>query len=517
MFEIHSTKTITALLSLVFVLTLYFSPLVISTSFNQFDNYQRYEELNQRIIDIDVEDDSILIKATLKSGEIRDVIDFEISAGVDGLQLKIQYGSDVETGESELVYEMTFAHIIEYVDLNADGVYNASEDHFVQEVDLEDFLPFFYVKMNLEDGKNLHFIRVSTIDGIFSCYIYAVEGFYLLEGLNEVDNTLIVPSRIKFNIVIENFNYLNESSRLALSAKFKAAGDFEEAPETEDEQKGFAVGEVGIKIGVNNTVGFFSWKSVALINGIMVEQVKTSSILEDELDPEEQGLYFNYPRASVIFHDPKLGIEGILRVPSSFNPLLLYILITIIFMIVAFSIVISKKEYREYLLNRVLHIDADPHRLNMEDVLENENRSKIISCILEDPGIHFNELLRRVGISAGTLAWHLDILETYKVIRKIRIGQYLVYFSYLDENPFSKMDPKISKSRTTLEVLQLISDHPGLYQNQIAKRLDLNHKTVKYHLDKLLEVDLIYSERKGRHRGFYPKIREIKVEEDTDL
>jgi len=172
---------------------------------------------------------------------------------------------------------------------------------------------------------------------------------------------------------------------------------------------------------------------------------------------------------------------------------------------IVIGLIMSKAEYRSYLLNRFLPIEKGPHRLSMEDVLENENRDFIIKLILEQPGIHFNELLRQVGLTAGNLAWHLDILETFKVIKKQRMGQYLLYYPYLEKNPISKLDPKLQKSKTTLEILQLIGDHPGIYQNQIAKRMDLDHKTVKYHLDKLLEVDIVETRKNGRLMGFYPK------------
>ena len=181
-------------------------------------------------------------------------------------------------------------------------------------------------------------------------------------------------------------------------------------------------------------------------------------------------------------------------------------IILIVAMVIAalFGLIMTNSEYRDYLLNRLMHINTGPHRLTMEQVLENENRNKIIALILEEPGIHFNEILRELNISAGTLVWHLDILETFKVIQKQRIGQYLVYYPYTVKNPISKLDLKLRKSRTTLEILQLINDHPGMYQNQIARRMDLNHKTIKYHLDKLIESGLIISKKSNRRKIFYP-------------
>ncbi len=191
--------------------------------------------------------------------------------------------------------------------------------------------------------------------------------------------------------------------------------------------------------------------------------------------------------------------------PGSFFSSTLGIIFIIFILITAiFGLIMTNTEYRDYLLNRIMHFSTGPHRLTIEQVLENENRDRIITLILEQPGVHFNEILRELDISAGTLVWHLDILDTFKVIQKQRIGQYLVYFPYTVKNPINKLDLKLRKSRTTLEILQLINDHPGMYQNQIAHRMDLNHKTIKYHIDKLIESELVVAKKKGRRNLFFP-------------
>ncbi|GAG84243.1 unnamed protein product, partial [marine sediment metagenome] len=107
--------------------------------------------------------------------------------------------------------------------------------------------------------------------------------------------------------------------------------------------------------------------------------------------------------------------------------------------IASLAILISKKDYFQYLKTRTIPIEKGAHRLSLEDVLENENRNKIIDLILNEPGIHFNELLRKTEIAAGNLVWHLDILETYKVIGKKRIGNFIAYFPYYQKNPISNI------------------------------------------------------------------------------
>jgi predicted transcriptional regulator len=174
--------------------------------------------------------------------------------------------------------------------------------------------------------------------------------------------------------------------------------------------------------------------------------------------------------------------------------------------IAALVITLSKKDYIQFLKTRTVPIDKGAHQLSMEDVLENENRSMLIDLVLADPGIHFNELLRETDLSAGNLAWHLDILETYKVIGKKRVGRYLVYFPYYQKNPISNIDLKLQKSELTLKILEMIEENPGTYNNEIAKILNVDHKTVSYHINKLKDLQLIESEKSGRKKKLYPNL-----------
>ena len=172
--------------------------------------------------------------------------------------------------------------------------------------------------------------------------------------------------------------------------------------------------------------------------------------------------------------------------------------------LIAIVVLISKKDYFQYLKTRTIPIEKGAHRLSLDDVLENENRSKIIDLILNEPGIHFNELLRRTGLAAGNIVWHLDILITYKVVGKKRIGNFIAYFPYYQKNPISNIDLKLQKSRLTLEVLEMIEQDPGIWNNLITKKLKVDHKTIHYHIKKLLELDLLSIKKAGRKNKLYP-------------
>ncbi|MHA1619326.1 MAG: winged helix-turn-helix transcriptional regulator, partial [Promethearchaeota archaeon] len=75
---------------------------------------------------------------------------------------------------------------------------------------------------------------------------------------------------------------------------------------------------------------------------------------------------------------------------------------------------------------------------------------------------------------------------------------YIIYYPYIENNPFSDMNPNIVKSKTTLEVLKTINDYPGIHMNRISQMMILNRKTIKYHVDKLVEAKLITKKKQGR-------------------
>lgn len=179
--------------------------------------------------------------------------------------------------------------------------------------------------------------------------------------------------------------------------------------------------------------------------------------------------------------------------------------IAIIFLI-AIILVLSRKAYIKYIKNRSVSINKGAHRLTIEEVLENENRKQIIDSILEDPGIHFNDLLRETDLAPGNLVWHLDILETYKVIKKKRIGNYVAFIPYYSKNPLSNIDLKLQKSELTLKVLKLIKKNPGIWNSKISENLDVHRKTVQYHIDKLLELELVFRKQDGSRKRIFPNL-----------
>ncbi len=166
--------------------------------------------------------------------------------------------------------------------------------------------------------------------------------------------------------------------------------------------------------------------------------------------------------------------------------------------------VLTIKEYRGYFL-RKSYIKKGKSYLTLSDIFENENRINILTQILNNPGVHHNELLRNCDLQKGQLQWHLDVLLKNHIIKKEKYGQYTIYFpitTSFDANEY--LENLIAKSKTTSEILTLIKENPGINSSEISRILNLSRNTVKYHIDKLSEEKLVKLTKKGRKIELHP-------------
>ena len=182
----------------------------------------------------------------------------------------------------------------------------------------------------------------------------------------------------------------------------------------------------------------------------------------------------------------------------------LIVLLLLAAVLLALNIVLTVKEYHNrIMIHRSLFYSNHPH-LKLVKIFENEPRKKIIRCILNDPGIHHNELLRLCNLNKGQLQWHLNVLLDYNIIRKEKIGQYSLYFPVV--NVIEKIETMmngIAKSEMTTIILELIKNHPGITSSDISSEVKIARNSVQYHIDKLVKKNLIAFKKSGRKKKLY--------------
>ncbi|MFX1324026.1 MAG: hypothetical protein ACFE8N_03655, partial [Promethearchaeota archaeon] len=185
------------------------------------------ENLNKRNISIEFLENETRVESILRSGSKIDELYFNFKQESDGLEIDVSYESVFNSeSEKDIEFEVIFHEIIEYIDLNSNEIYDPSIDQTVQNVELDNFSPVQYSNTAISNDTTLHYFKISTVDGVFIAHIYVVEEFTL------VNDTLINPTQIKIDIEVNNFNYDNGSSQLALYTKLNSEDNYKVEEET---------------------------------------------------------------------------------------------------------------------------------------------------------------------------------------------------------------------------------------------------------------------------------------------
>ena len=180
----------------------------------------------------------------------------------------------------------------------------------------------------------------------------------------------------------------------------------------------------------------------------------------------------------------------------------IFLLIPTLIFVSTFS-ALTVQEYRNYFIRRS-YIKEGRSYLSLADIFQNESRLKILTEILNNPGIHHNELLRSCSLNKGQLQWHLDTLLKHSIIKKEKYGQYAIYFPITSSTEaIETFKNQFVKSKTTLEIMDTIKKYPGINSAEISRILNLSRNSIKYHIDKLLEKHYIRLEKKGRINELY--------------
>lgn len=264
------------------------------------------DDSNDREVTINATPTYVEIDSELESGGVEDSFQIAVEVGPNGAEFKVEFETESGTSETEREFEVQFDELIEFIDVNDNGVYDDSIDDDVQTLELVSFDPIVYTVENTTDGP-VHIIDVLTTDGIFGARVYAVGDFTMING------NVIAPTQVKIDVFIRNFNFTQVDTLLALKVELSTELETSFDDSTEDEVDGRAIDEAEMDVLLTDVTGFFSWKETAVIDG--VTHLVNSSI--DEVTATEQDIYLSYPQGNEIVHDPKIGFENLLIVGGS--------------------------------------------------------------------------------------------------------------------------------------------------------------------------------------------------------
>jgi len=245
------------------------------------------EEKLDREVQVFRADNRVKIESERKTDTTMDEFKTEIEE-IEGLRIKYEYNSEAGSEESEVELVIQFIQLIEYTDIDNDGL------DIIATYPLEGFTYEINDLESSTDSEILHEIIATSANGVFVVRILAPEGFTVLDGIQ------IEPTTLKIDIEIHEFQYAEETSHLALETQVEtSASDIDRLMEGEE------------LVGVSTTIGGYS-AEFTWVSTVMVDEKEYPvgvEIFEEESSEEslELKLFLLYPQGESIVHDPKLG------------------------------------------------------------------------------------------------------------------------------------------------------------------------------------------------------------------
>ncbi|HEX9816640.1 MAG TPA: winged helix-turn-helix transcriptional regulator, partial [Candidatus Thermoplasmatota archaeon] len=121
-----------------------------------------------------------------------------------------------------------------------------------------------------------------------------------------------------------------------------------------------------------------------------------------------------------------------------------------------------------------------------------------------NPGIHFAEIVRRVGAGNGNTEHHLRHLVAQKVLGEVEAKGYTCYYVPGSIGADTARALPAVKSRGARAILSTIAAHPGVRAQDVARLIGMTEPTVHYHVVRLRDVGLVDAKRDAKGIGLHP-------------
>lgn len=126
-------------------------------------------------------------------------------------------------------------------------------------------------------------------------------------------------------------------------------------------------------------------------------------------------------------------------------------------------------------------------------------RNAIVDCVDENPGIHFNELVRSVSLATGQVQYHM-----YSLIEENEVEEFSLYGKthyYPTEYPEEDRGAvALLRRETAREVVLYLVENGESRPDEIADELGIARSTLEWHLGRLVDQGLVDKERGPKNR-----------------
>lgn len=127
-----------------------------------------------------------------------------------------------------------------------------------------------------------------------------------------------------------------------------------------------------------------------------------------------------------------------------------------------------------------------------------DTRTRISLQIRRTPGIHFNELVRSLDFAPGQIQYHVRQLTEDGSITKAELYGRTHYFEP-EFDTWERHLLALFRRETSRDLLGCLLEHESARPDQVAADLGIARSTLEWHLERLVEQDIVRKDRDSRN------------------
>jgi predicted transcriptional regulator len=128
-----------------------------------------------------------------------------------------------------------------------------------------------------------------------------------------------------------------------------------------------------------------------------------------------------------------------------------------------------------------------------------DTRQQIQAHVGANAGVHFNELVRESACAPGQVQYHVRRLrEDGRLVRQEFYGRTHYYPPEYDE--WERAALALFRRETAREIVVYLIEHEPAAPGDVADALEIARSTLEYHLDRLVDRDLVEKRYDDRNR-----------------
>ncbi len=138
--------------------------------------------------------------------------------------------------------------------------------------------------------------------------------------------------------------------------------------------------------------------------------------------------------------------------------------------------------------------------------LAHPHREMLFNIIKEHPGLHFRELQRITNLATGVLQYHLSYLERKGLVKSVRDGKFLRYFTAFESRFKHELDREmLSLMRRPIlnKIISFLKENKKATNKELANFLGLKPPSICFHMKILQEKNLVKKVEEGRKIYYY--------------